>query len=567
MLAALEDASHNLLARENELGTIAAAAMDAIITADPNGDITFWNQAAETMFGYSAAEALGRNVHELLAPARYAEQAAAALARFEETNYAMEPGRVRAFWAQRKDRSEIPVEISLSALQTRHGRGSVAIVRDVSAREQAERLRHESESRLKVILESVQAGIVLIDVETHVVADINPAALALLGAQREAVVGRVCHNYICPDSQGACPITDLNQTVDCSERSLLRSDGTAVPILKTIKLVTLEGRRYMLESFVSIAAQKQAEQALRDHREQLERIIQERTQSLVDAQCQLLQGEKLASIGRLAAGVAHEINTPIQYVGDNLRALADFYTDIKAVVEQYRALVAELAPASADRVRNAEQEHDLEFILEDGPKAIEQGLEGVQRVATIVRAMRDFSHVRTGTSSLTDLNHCLESTLTVARNEYKYVADIETHFGEIPQVECYASELNQVFLNMLVNAAHAIQDTERRGTITIATTQVDDGVEVSITDTGTGIPEDIRDKIMAPFFTTKEVGRGTGQGLHLAQQVVVVMHGGTLTFDSTVGVGTTFRIRLPLRLPPQRAKEDTPEQLVGATAE
>ena len=297
--------------------------------------------------------------------------------------------------------------------------------------------------------------------------------------------------------------------------------------------------------------QAQAEE-LAAYRDRLEAAVHERTSKLLEAERQVLQGEKLASIGRLAAGVAHEINTPIQYVGDNLRALADFHANLQAVVAQYRELVRVAAEAGAfsdirAAIEDAEREHDLEFVLEDAPKAASQGLDGVQRVAKIVRAMKDFSHVSGGQAAPVDLNDALRNTLTVARNEYKYYADVETDFATLPEVVCFAGELNQVFLNLLVNAAHAIQDTGRRGTIRIATRARDGGVEISVSDNGVGIPEQIRQKIYEPFFTTKEVGRGTGQGLSIAHRIVVEMHKGELACESEVGVGTTFHIRLPLR--------------------
>jgi PAS domain S-box-containing protein len=454
--------------------------------------------------------------------------------------------------AQAHDHLELQVRERTEDLET----ANRSLQTEITERKRVEDDRCESEARLKIIVDSLQAGVVLIDRATHMVVDANPAALSMFRAPRDTVIGHICHKFICPAGRGRCPVTDLGEAVDDSERMLLTADGQRTPVLKTVVPVTLRGHDYLLESFVDISDRKRVEGELAAHRERLEELVRERTQKLMEAERQVLQGEKLASVGRLAAGVAHEINTPIQYVGDNLRALADSYEDIRAVIGEYRALVqlvaaAGTSPEVAARAQAAEQEHDLEFILEDAPKAVSQGLEGVQRVANIVRAMRDFSHVKGGEISSVDLNHCLQSTLTVARNEYKYVADVETDFAELPNVECYAGELNQVFLNILVNAAHAIQDTGKRGQITVTTRVAGEQVEIAIADTGVGIPEEIRNKIYEPFFTTKEVGRGTGQGLSIAHQIVVGVHGGQLTCESVVGAGTTFRIRLPLRLAAQ----------------
>lgn len=285
----------------------------------------------------------------------------------------------------------------------------------------------------------------------------------------------------------------------------------------------------------------------------LEEAIRARSAELLESQRQLLQSEKLASVGQLAAGIAHEINTPIQYVGDNLRALEDFFRDLMLIIDKYRAVLTRVregqpvTPADLADLEAAEKEIDLAYIQEDAPQAIAQGLEGVQRVAHIVRAMKDFSHVEREELAPADLNHSIESTLTVARNEYKYVADVETYLGELPAVECYVSEINQVLLNMLVNAAHAIADTGKRGRITIASRSAGDQVEISISDTGTGIPEHARDRVFDPFFTTKPVGKGTGQGLNIAYQIICRKHKGTLTFDTECGRGTTFFIRIPVR--------------------
>jgi two-component system, NtrC family, sensor kinase len=198
------------------------------------------------------------------------------------------------------------------------------------------------------------------------------------------------------------------------------------------------------------------------------------------------------------------------------------------------------------RIERSEQDCDIEFIREDAPKAVAQGLEGVQRVAHIVRAMKDFSHLDRGQVGLVDVNRALAQTLTVARNEYKYVADVETDFTDLPEIEGYTGELNQVFLNLIVNAAHAIADTGKRGKIRVRTQPLGDQIEVSISDTGPGIPRAIWGKIYDPFFTTKPVGKGTGQGLNITHQIIG-KHGGTVRFETEEGKGTTFFITLPVR--------------------
>jgi PAS domain S-box-containing protein len=272
---------------------------------------------------------------------------------------------------------------------------------------------------------------------------------------------------------------------------------------------------------------------------------------------QLAQAQKLESIGQLAAGIAHEINTPIQYVGDNTRFLQDAFSDIRQLFENYGELLQATKDGSVandliQQVESATDEADLTYLMEEIPKAIQQTLEGVERVSKIVRSMKDFSHPGTKEKTSMDINKAIESTVTVARNEWKYVAEMVTDFDHsLPLVSCLPGELNQVFLNMIINAVHAIADVVRdgsqgKGTITINTSQNGPWAEIRISDTGTGIPKEIRSKIFDPFFTTKEVGKGTGQGLAISRSVVVDKHGGKISFDSEIGKGTTFIILLPL---------------------
>ena len=269
----------------------------------------------------------------------------------------------------------------------------------------------------------------------------------------------------------------------------------------------------------------------------------------------LQQAQKLEAVGRLASGIAHEINTPIQFVGDNTRFLQDSFSGLEILIKKYRdlkdsAAAGAVTPTLVEEVTRAEKESDSEYLLEEIPKALAQTLDGVNRVATIVRAMKDFAHPDGTEKSAADLNKALLSTLTVARNELKYVADVETEFGDLPPVVCNIGDLNQVFLNLLVNAAHAVaekvKDTGTKGRIQVRTFRDGGAVLITIADTGCGIPEANRARVFDPFFTTKEVGRGTGQGLAIARSVVVERHKGTLTFESEVGRGTTFYIRLPL---------------------
>jgi PAS domain S-box-containing protein len=288
----------------------------------------------------------------------------------------------------------------------------------------------------------------------------------------------------------------------------------------------------------------------------------------------LAQAQKLESVGRLAAGVAHEINTPVQFVADSVLFVREAMDDLSGVVDKYRDLcnatlqgaqnsgrdAAMLAAARAAEA--AEEEADLDYILENAPVALDRARDGLGRVATIVRSMKEFAHPDCREMVQADINQAIASTLVIASNEYKYVAEVETAFGEIPRVNCYAGEINQVVLNLIVNAAHAIADVVEgapqaedkgsdhgagpKGLIRVSTRRLDDQVEIAIADSGMGIPVEVRSRVFDPFFTTKEVGKGTGQGLAIARAVVVEKHKGTLHFETEVGRGTTFFIRLPI---------------------
>jgi len=277
---------------------------------------------------------------------------------------------------------------------------------------------------------------------------------------------------------------------------------------------------------------------------------------------ELAQAQKLESVGRLASGVAHEINTPIQFVGDSVHFVRDTVKDLSGLLGKYQTLNESFSSGKVSaqmmaEIAEEEQDMDLPFLLEETPKALDRALEGLDRVAVIVRSMKEFAHPDQKEKTAANLNQAIASTLTIASNEYKYVAEVETDFGELPLVRCHVGEINQAVLNIVVNAAHAIADSikgsDTKGQIRLKTRHDGNQVVIAIADTGGGIPDDIRDKIFDPFFTTKEVGRGTGQGLAIARSVVVDKHGGTLEFHTEVGQGTTFFIRLPIDFKPSEA--------------
>jgi PAS domain S-box-containing protein len=332
--------------------------------------------------------------------------------------------------------------------------------------------------------------------------------------------------------------------VSTSKMPMYNADGEITGIIgisrnvtkrKTTELALIERSKQLTELNVSLKNEM-------DERKTLE--------------VQLIQAQKLESLGQLAAGVAHEINTPIQYVGDNCKFLSESFDGLKRILVEYDALLTEAASCNhlkpvVDRVERIAKELDIEFLSQEIPSAIVQSIDGLHRVAQIVRSMKEFSHPGSADHSPVNLNRSIENTLMVCRNEYKYVADVVTDFSaDLPPVYCLAGEINQAVLNLVVNAAHAIADARQnsgKGLIKVSTRLDGEFAEIRVQDNGTGIPKAIRDRIFDPFFTTKEVGKGSGQGLSLARNVAVKKHGGSLTFETFEGRGTTFILRIPAR--------------------
>ncbi len=302
--------------------------------------------------------------------------------------------------------------------------------------------------------------------------------------------------------------------------------------------------------------------------DQMRREISEREKAEAErdaVEIQLRQAQKLEAIGQLAAGIAHELNTPIQFIGDNMRF-------IQQSVEGYRQAFTPLAEMleaarneqlTKDHISTAESaiiEADLDYLSSEVPAAIDQTLDGISRITTIVQAMKEFSHPGAKEITLADLNRAIKNTTTVARNEWKHVADLKLNLDpQLPLVPCHVNAINQALLNLIINASHAIGDaldaqTNEKGLITITSRSMDGQVEIRITDSGTGIPNEIHSRLFDPFFTTKQVGRGTGQGLSVTYNSIVKHHGGSITFDTEIDKGTTFIIRLPIE-PPTTSQE------------
>jgi PAS domain S-box-containing protein len=411
----IEEALHTHTA---QMRCITDSANDAILMMDSKGIITYWNPAAERILGHSRLEALGNNLHNLIAPERYRASHHAAFPSFVHTGQGDAVGKTLELIAIHKDGREIPVALSLSGVYMGGSWHAVGVLRDISE------LKHY-EDELK----------------------------------------------------------QLNET--------------------------LEGRV--------------AEEVLKNR----------------EKDSLLLHQEKLASIGQLAAGVAHEINNPIGFVMSNLNTLKEYSVSLKKYCE---TVDASLGVTTHPDLLEAKKRFDLAYILEDIQPLLAESLEGAERVRRIVLDLKDFARPDEREMHEADLNQLIQSTINIVRNELKYVAELDLQLGNLPRIICHPQQINQVISNLLVNAAHAI---EQHGLITVRTSHEGSGVVLTVTDTGRGIPTELLNRIFDPFFTTKEVGKGTGLGLSISYDIVQ-KHGGTISVVSEVGVGTTFTVLLPV---------------------
>ncbi len=408
----------------------------------------------------------------------------------------------------------------------------------------AMRFTEEELQSFKVTLDGISDAILMFRPDSCRFFYVNNSALKLLGYNRAELL------LMTPADVGLCegncmeflrPLMEAREDVLQVHGDIVNKDGNAVPVSVKIQLMEC-GRRGKF--FVAII------------RDLSNRIAMEKEQERLAAE--LLHAQKLEAVGRLAAGIAHEINTPTQYVGTNIDFLDEAFQDLMELQDINTSLVQKAEQEKfhvelVDEIRTVTEQIDLDYLREEIPGAIEESRDGIKRVTSIVRAMKEFSHPGSREKEPADINKLVETTATIARNEWKYVSEVKLDLApDIPAVPCLSDEMNQVILNMIVNAAQAIEEKlgdnpeGEKGVISIKTRTDGNWVELRISDTGTGMSEEIQPMIFEPFFTTKEVGRGSGQGLAIARNVVVEKHGGTIEVESEPGKGTTFIIRLPI---------------------
>jgi PAS domain S-box-containing protein len=501
---------------------IIAAMQDAHFLTDARGQILSLNPAATTIFGYAAEELMGNNVKVLL-PEPHAGRHDSYIERYVTTREPHILGtKRRDLSGRRKDGTLFPIELLITSFEMDGQQFFSGTIRDLSEFNAS----IENTKRLTAAIDQAAEAIVILDSAMHVTYA-NPAFWILAGGSPKEALGRTLDDLewtVADPGARAEMYTAIRAGRMWSGRlSSTRPDGSLRIQAATATPVIRDGRiGCYIQIWRDITEQVQMEQQLR-------------------------HAQKLESIGQLSAGIAHEINTPSQFVRDNILFLRDAYADLLGAITASTSAADTPEPTTlAARLEGA----DFDFLRDEIPRALEQSIEGMNRITKIVRAMKEFSHQ--GQDKVpSDLNHAIESTITVATNEWKYVADVAFDLDSgLPPVPCLLHEFNQVILNIVVNAAHAIADVvggeNEKGKITVSTRKLDPWAEIRISDTGTGMTEDVKARIFDPFFTTKEVGKGTGQGLSIAYAAIVEKHCGSIDVETDVGKGTCFVIRLPL---------------------
>jgi len=518
---------------EERFRIIVETAQEGVLRVDTSVAITYANPRTCAMLGYTAEELVGRPLTDVLDPLDHPllQQKIKRRLQGHSDQYEL---RFR-----HKNGHRIWTMMSASPVRGPDGVvvGSIGMVTDISDRVRAEARLRRNEARYRSLVESMHEGLIMTK-RTGVVSYVNDRFCAMLGRKRGEFTGRMIVDFA---DEASRERLDRLLSVRHAEgaEEILWEHGSGRHVYSLVSPSTFVDEEGRVAGFFAVVTDTTERKSL---------------------ESQLLQSQKLEAIGQLAAGIAHEINTPAQYVGNNVQFIKGAFEDISAVLAATRELTesAKTACPGPEELAALERlmaERDIEYLSGEVPGAIAQTLEGVERISTIVRSVKQFAHPGAAVMAPADLNESMKSTATVSRNEWKYVAELDLDLDAgLPLVVCMIGEINQVVLNLIINAAHAIADAKkidprREGRVTLSTKLAPPWAEIRVADTGTGIPESVQARIFDPFFTTKEVGRGTGQGLTISRSIVMDKHKGQLFFETREGEGTTFVVRLPLAPP------------------
>lgn len=515
--------------------------IDGVIISDLKGKITDINNAITQQFGYTRNEIIGKTPLELILNKEDQQRYIKEIKQFISMKQIMSTEYI----LKHKDGTAFPSSINISLMYDARNKpsGIVAVLRDITEQKRSQSIINSEREKLSITLKSIEDAVITTndkgDIELF-----NKSAENVTNWKQNEVVGlHVSEVFnILPtrktdrDESNTSKIQLMEQLIrSSSEMTLNSKNGTKKIVSGSISKIFDQNN--------SIIGYILVFQDITEQRKNEERFLLSR---------------KLESIGQIASGIAHEINTPMQFIGDNARFFQEAFKNICQFFGDYFNLMFILMEKKKIPVtlitglQKRERELDIGYLIDEVPRAIDESLEGIERVTKLISAMKDFTHSETKEKQLSDLNRGIESTIIISKNEWKYVSEMETDLDpDLPLINCVIDEINQVILNLIVNAAQAIRNVakeknEKSGKILIKTKRNGDFVNIIIKDTGNGIPEKIKNRIFDPFFTTKGTGKGTGQGLAITHDIIVNKHNGGINVDSTVGKGSTFTISLPI---------------------
>ncbi len=538
----------NLKRERDKFKAIFEGSGDGIRIIDTNFNVMSANNVMAHLAGISVEEQIGKKCYESF-PSSDCGTPNCTLKRILKGEPIVIEERLRS-----TPRGKVWMQHSASPLKNGEGQiiGIIEIFRDIHSRKQMEEALREAERRYRTVVENSPSGIFVL--QDGILKFVNPRFAFIFGYPHPKDLINVELKKLF-DKQEYHRLNQLIEKVMKNGRIIQRlelqgvkANGERVILGLTISKIDYQDRPAILGQGADITKRKETEKKLKEALDGLKKM-----------QAQLVQQEKMASIGQLAAGIAHEMNNPAGFIASNFRNLREYMEDFKALLKEYQNLLIklergqEITRTEIEKVRQFEKEVDLEFMLNDIKELFEETEEGINRLTEIIQNLRNFSRVdQMGDYTEYNINEGIKSTLVIARNEYKYHAEVKTKLGNIPPVYCHPGQINQVLMNIIVNAAQAIKSQKRKdkGTIFIKTYSDDEYVYCQISDDGPGIPKEIQDKIFDPFFTTKEPGKGTGLGLSICYDIIVNKHKGAIWVESEPGKGTTFFIKLPLKKTP-----------------
>lgn len=551
----------------SHLDSMINAMTESVFVTDLEGKIVSSNPAFRSLFGYQKSELMSLQIKQLLNVGD-----AQGFLREVLLSGSISDRKISIRNRMKREHTVLH-SCSLIPANTEKQAEFIHVIHDITQSHQNALALEAERQRLRLVIEGTRTGLWDWNVQTGETvfnerwAEIVGYTLAELAPASIQTWMDLCHPDDLEQSNTALDqhFSGKADFYNCECR-MRHKNGHWVWVLDRGKVLEWTADREPLRmagTHVDVSDRKQVEEELQRANEMLEQRVRERTQELKNMQSQMVMQEKMASVGQLAAGIAHELNNPINFVRTNFATLNENFTDLREIFKDYQGFMNIYGdrydtPPEFSEIRDKEASLQIDYILEDIPAIFSESENGFERVARIIQSMRDFSHVDyMGNLKYFNINKGIEDTLVIAGNVYKYYAEIKKDFGELPEILCLPEQLNQVFLNLIVNSAQALEVVQEKGKglISIRTWVEKTHVCCEIADNGAGIPADIRNRVFEPFFTTKDPGKGTGLGLSISYDIIVHKHKGELTVECPETGGTVFTLRIPVNLKPAEVKK------------